>query len=147
MISATAAIAAAKLVPWRFVGKVAAIGLVLAFLAYPWVALNVAKGNVEAAERERDATISAAAVYARNYDVCKGVNLDWEGQGESWTAATQRMADEATAYTTRLAAERAARLAAAERAVEAEAALASQITSEDCDEAVDQLVTALGWGR
>jgi len=130
---------------WKPMLKMAAVGAIMVTIAWLYSAYKIQSGLASKYKAERDAAITYQKITQDNLDICVETNKQWEAQGESWTAATEQLQQESEAYKARLAAERQRRLAAIARLQDLEAEVSSQITSTDCNEAVVQFVTALGW--
>jgi len=130
---------------WKVFAVVAAVAALVVGVGLLYSAYNIQKGLATKYKAERDAARIYQKITQDNLDICVETNKQWEVQGESWTAATEQLQQESEAYKSRLAAERQRRLAAIARLQDLEAEVSSQITSTDCNEAVVQFVTALGW--
>jgi len=130
---------------WKQIGVAALAGLLIVGVSSLWVSLKIAKSENVKLRAELSAEKNYRKITQDNLDICVETNKQWEAQGESWTAATEQLQQESEAYKARLAAERQRRLAAIARLQDLEAEVSSQITSTDCNEAVVQFVTALGW--
>jgi chromosome segregation ATPase len=124
---------------WKTIGVALVIGGLIAAFGFLYGAWQMEKGQAAKYKAERD-------VYKTAITRCVDTNQRWELTAETWNQAMADLQNESEGFKTRLADERERRRATETKLADLEAQVTDQITATDCEGALDQLVTALGWG-
>jgi undecaprenyl pyrophosphate synthase len=131
---------------WKTIVVGVVVGGLIASFGFLYGAWQIEKGQSAKYRGERDAAKTLVTTYKAHLNQCLEVNRLWEDTAEGWNRRVSELTEASEAFRTRLSEERARRRAAEREIGDITARIDSSVTSPICENALDQLIAALGWG-
>ena len=130
---------------WKTIGIALVVGVLIAGVATLYGSLQIQKGLAAKYKSERDAARTMTEIVTNNLNKCVDANEQWSATADEWNQSVRDLEAASDSYRNRYFAERSRRMQLEEQLADAHENIDSSVTSEVCEDALNQLISALGW--